>query len=97
MAERPRLVPGTLAHQYEVEAHLVEELDDLVATHSDCTLPELLQVFARCAGAILGGILCQYDAQGGAPVDVPALLDEVHRHLRETREVGLADWTGEGR
>ena len=92
----PRLIPGTKAHQDEVEAHLVEELDDLLAMRDDCPLVELLHAFARCAGAILGGILCQLDERHEEPVDEGVVLNELHRQLREVREVGFANWTGRG-
>jgi len=56
-------IPGTRAHRNELEVHLLEALDRALEAHHDATLRELTWAFARCAGALLGELVRQWEAE----------------------------------
>jgi hypothetical protein len=92
------------AYRVEVEAHLIEQLWELVDGFDDVPARDLVVAFAHCAGAMLGELVRQWETgetepgrRGPKPKpDIPWLLDEVGKQLREARHVGLANWSGTG-
>ena len=94
-------LPGTLAHRNELEVHLLEALDQALEAHNDATLRELTWAFARCAGALLGELVRQWEAERAQQgrwtrAKTVRLLTTLARQMHEARLVGLEDWTGHG-